>query len=156
MDESERQTDDGERLARFSQELRDIYRIKRFRSPDVTQKWLAREVGRDQTTISNWLRGIREPSARDVFRLEAALGVFPGRLSQYLGFRPSEETFGFTAEPVETEDVISADLYLEDASRGLLLAMYRTARKQFADAMRRFNEHQDAQLREVDEEEAAG
>lgn len=46
----------------------------------MTQKELAEALGVDQSAVSNWERGISEPTAFNIRRISDILGVSPGDL----------------------------------------------------------------------------
>ena len=51
-----------------------------LREKNRTGKWLADELGVDETTVSRWCRNIRQPSFKTLFEIAVLLDVEPGEL----------------------------------------------------------------------------
>lgn len=60
---------------------RQYNQIKRvLKQKNRTGKWLAGELGVDETTVSRWCRNIRQPSFKTLFEIAELLDVEPGEL----------------------------------------------------------------------------
>ena len=51
-----------------------------LREKHRTGKWLADELGVDETTVSRWCRNLRQPSFKTLFEIAELLDVEPGEL----------------------------------------------------------------------------
>ena len=51
-----------------------------LREKNRAGKWLADELGVDETTVSRWCRNIRQPSFKTLFEIAELLDVEPGEL----------------------------------------------------------------------------
>ena len=61
--------------------VRQYNRIKSvLKEKNRTGKWLAGELGVDETTISRWCRNLRQPSFKTLFDIAELLDVEPGEL----------------------------------------------------------------------------
>jgi len=83
--------------------------------PDFAE--LSRLTGVSQTQLSNWRRGLAQPSKESLKRISPALGVQPVRLYLAAGVNDAEELdisdqVDFTVLPAEIRDFI--DLYLDE------------------------------------------
>lgn len=56
----------------------------------TSQVRLARALGVSPQLVSDWKRGRRTPSPDQLFAIERALDVEPGRLSRHLGYVPAD------------------------------------------------------------------
>jgi transcriptional regulator with XRE-family HTH domain len=93
-----------------------------MQTADVSQRQLGDHVGISQSAISEWVNGNNEPTAEDVFKAEAFLGVEPGRLSQHLGYLPPAAR---GKAPYTFEQAIADDPDLSEDQREYLRVMYR-------------------------------
>lgn len=87
-----------ERLQSFGKAVAEAMLASGLRQVD-----LAASLGAGQATISEWKRGVVEPSPDRVFALERALGVAPGDLSVYLGYLPSGSQRSFREAVLASE-----------------------------------------------------
>lgn len=69
------------RLISGGMATRQYNQIKRvLKQKKRTGKWLAGELGVDETTVSRWCRNIRQPSFKTLFEIAELLDVEPGEL----------------------------------------------------------------------------
>ena len=54
------------------------FQLAAKRGRNVTQAWLAKEVGVAGPTVSQWESGTTEPTLQSVAKIATALGVSPG------------------------------------------------------------------------------
>lgn len=83
---------------------------------------LAAQLGQTYEAIRKYARGEREPSPPMAFRIEEAVGVEPGTLSQYLGYLP---TSAQSTRPASVLEAIEADARLTRRMKDGLAASYR-------------------------------
>lgn len=79
---------------------------------------LANLLGVNRNAVYQWRSAQREPSRRQVFAIERALGLPPGALSHLLGYLP------VTAWAVE--EAVYADGSLSDVGKGAMMRLYRS------------------------------
>lgn len=88
---------------------------------NVTQKWLAEQVGVSGPTVSQWESGVTEPTVGSFAKLGKALGIDPGWLAfGEEGKTPASRETGapFTAEHyVDVTAQAKADLAAEEAAQ---------------------------------------
>ena len=64
-----------------SMATRKYNKLKRvLKQKKRTGKWLASELGVDESTVSRWCRNIRQPSFKTLFEIAVLLDVEPGEL----------------------------------------------------------------------------
>lgn len=110
-------------------QISDLIR-RELKATGRTQEWLGAEMahqeGRDkpyaQGDISNWLTGYRPWTIERLALIERAMGMRPGRLTQFMGYLP----LGVKTTS-SVPDAIEADPRLSPDQREMLLAAYRAA-----------------------------
>lgn len=97
------------------------------KSRHLSQAALAKLLGSSvQSAVSSWETGKTVPDRATVFKLEEVLGLVPGYLSGYLGYRPPPRAT--SREHMRTPECIENDPDLTPYERSLLLALYREIR----------------------------
>lgn len=83
---------------------------------------IAGEIGYSSVgSLTNWAQGKAPPKPPVVTRLELALGLEPGHLSQHLGWTPLDAD----APDCTVESAIAADPRLSTSARRVLRSVYR-------------------------------
>jgi transcriptional regulator with XRE-family HTH domain len=88
----------------------------------LSQRALARAVGRTHGAAWQWEEGRGAPDPATVARLEELLGLQPNSLAQLVGYVPHPPEAGTVASVTEAVD---ADPRLGESERELLTAVYR-------------------------------
>ena len=115
-----RTMDYAERKRRFGRALHEA-----MNALDINESELGEKVGKSQTTISNWLRGVTAPKREEEgFAVERALELPPGTLTRLLGYLPPE-----AFDKASFEAVLLSDDELDEGDKEMLLAAYRAAVK---------------------------
>lgn len=91
-----------------------------------SQVEVARRAGIAPSTISTWLSGGGAKPAQ-VFAVENALSLRPGRLSRHLGYLPVGQR-----DDCDITEAIEADSELDRESKDAMLALYKALRKLLA------------------------
>jgi transcriptional regulator with XRE-family HTH domain len=86
----------------------------------LSQRAVARAVGRTPSAVWQWEEGRGAPNAATVARLEELLRLEPDSLARLLGYAPP--TRQATSSVV---DALQADPRLDDSGRELLTTVYR-------------------------------
>lgn len=97
-----------------SAQLGDAIRQAAARA-NVTQKQIAEAVGKDQTTISAWMKGENWPQLSAIPAIEELCGLRPGQILREAGF----------VEPAtDARDAIMADIRLSIETRESIVVIY--------------------------------
>jgi transcriptional regulator with XRE-family HTH domain len=96
--------------------------LKRARQESgLSQRAVAREVGRTASAVWQWEEGRGAPDPETVARLERLLELEPDSLARLLGYLPATKD----SAKVGVLDAVSADPRLGDSERELLANVYR-------------------------------
>jgi transcriptional regulator with XRE-family HTH domain len=109
-----------------TQEQREAFRqaLRHTREQrGLTQRALSRTIGLTNSAVWQWEQGKAIPRPEIVAKLEAALDLDPGVLSQLLGYLPI--THPPDKAPMDVLDALQADPKLGDRERKLLATIYR-------------------------------
>ena len=88
----------------------------------MSQRAVARDVGRTASAVWQWERGLGAPDAPTVAELERVLQVPPNALARLLGYLPPSDRGDGAATVL---DAINADPRLDERGRDLLASVYR-------------------------------
>jgi transcriptional regulator with XRE-family HTH domain len=101
----------------FRQRLREARRAM-----GLSQRAVARTVGRSGSAVWQWEEGLGAPDPPTVVKLEQLLEVEPNSLARLLGYVPLSE---LSNSPTSVLDAVNADPRLDKDGRELLIGVYR-------------------------------
>ena len=101
----------------FRNSLRQARRVM-----GLSQRAIARAVGRTPSAVWQWEQGHGAPDPQTVAKLERLLQVEPDSLARLLGYVPLLEV---TSRPGTVLDAVNADPRLDEDGRELLTDVYR-------------------------------
>jgi transcriptional regulator with XRE-family HTH domain len=87
----------------------------------MSQRAVARAVGRTASAVWQWEKGLGAPDPPTVGELERLLQLQPNSLARLLGYVPLSETDGAAS----VLDAVNADPRLDERGRELLASVYR-------------------------------
>ncbi len=88
----------------------------------MSQRAVARAVGRTASAVWQWEKGLGAPDPPTVAELERLLQVQPNSLARLLGYVPRSERGDGAASVL---DAVNADPRLDERGRELLASVYR-------------------------------
>ena len=92
------------------------------RAVGLSQRAVARAVGRTPSAVWQWEEGRGAPDPQTVAKLERLLQIEPDSLARLLGYVPLSEP---GSRPATVLDAVNADPRLDDDGRELLTGVYR-------------------------------
>lgn|SRR5574341_1027204 len=100
----------------FSHDLRQARRAM-----GLSQRAVARAVGRTPSAVWQWEQGQGAPDPQTVAKLEQLLRMEPDSLARLLGYVPLSKVSG---RPATVMEALNADPRLDDDGRELLTSVY--------------------------------